>query len=880
MGITVRDLYFVLRARDEASTVFNAVGRDIVRLGANARSAALMAEAGQARQLATSMKANGATKQQIDMVNKHADALEKEAKAINASVLRQERLNAAVRDGSRALAFAGVAMVGVGVGILAALGSTVKAASDYGHEVSLTKTQVDGFKTSLQQLGDIGKSTANHIAAPFKEIQPALYNIFSTTNANVSQATKLLSAFSKEAVAGSVSINDASKGTMTILNGFGMSLDKVNSVLDVEFQLVRKGVGTFADFNGQFGKIIPSANAANQSFETTAAMLAFMTRNGQSAAAAASSGARALDAFANPKTVNNLKGLGVEARDSTGKLKPLADILVLLREKILKLPPKDRLAALLDVFKGSGGTIQAMRFIKEVIDPLNNNSNQLQNFLALLGNMKGASGQFGQAYKTMATTTAAQTQLMKNRFEVLKVTVGQVLTPTFGVLVGIVAKVLEKFNDLPKSTQGIIIKIAAFVGVLSIIVGVVLLVISAVGLLVAGLAGIGIELGPAIAIVVGVIAAIVGIGLALYKAFKQSLPLRDIFGDIVHVFKTVTNQFRAMASGIQKDYQKYLAPAFARLWAVISLEIIPVVKQFFEEMMHKHSKDFIELFNTIKSVAKEGFQYLAAIITGWLIPAIQDLIKWYEKHKTGVDQVISALITFGKWVLKIAGGAFIGFLIFIIGMVIIVIGALIAIIQAVVTIISTMVHWISNAIGALKTFWGWLGSVKSAVSKFGDAVASAIVTALKWVASLPGKFQNAVAHAGTWLYNAGRDAINGLIQGFKDKLGALGSVLGDIGDFIKNHKGPPAKDAVMLVDNGKLIIGGLIKGIDSMMPSLQKQLKGVSLGMNAQFNVNSTPTTKLPPLGKYITNNITVNEANKPTRKLAQDLGSQLAGMM
>ena len=59
--------------------------------------------------------------------------------------------------------------------------------------------------------------------------------------------------------------------------------------------------------------------------------------------------------------------MGINAFDATGKLRPFVDVIGDLSKKILALPKDQQLAALSAVFKGSGGTIQALRFLNQII---------------------------------------------------------------------------------------------------------------------------------------------------------------------------------------------------------------------------------------------------------------------------------------------------------------------------------------------------------------------------------------------------------------------------------------------------------------------------------------------------------------------------------
>src|SRR5690606_32665351 len=134
----------------------------------------------------------------------------------------------------------------------------------------------------------------------------------------VSGAEMILRGFSRGAVAGQVELTDAGRATIAILNAWGLEAEEINRVMDVQFQLVRKGVGDYSEFATTIGNSIPAAVAAGQSVESLSGMLAFMTRQGLSAARASTSAARALELVARPNVQKNLEDYGVTVKDANG----------------------------------------------------------------------------------------------------------------------------------------------------------------------------------------------------------------------------------------------------------------------------------------------------------------------------------------------------------------------------------------------------------------------------------------------------------------------------------------------------------------------------------------------------------------------------------
>ena len=700
MALATRNLYLVLKARDEASRVLRGFGRELTRAGKLAQAENLRQRAAQATLLASQMQLTGATAAEVQGQEQFARSLRTSAAQLERSHRQTVRLANAMHTVGSTLMTVGAGIAAIGAGSLAFLYSSVKVAQEYERQVRLTSTQVDGFSASLEQLSAVGLRAAQDIAVPFEEIQPALYNILSSTNANLQQAEVLLRGFAKTAVAGQVSIEAAAKGTIPILNAFNIPLERVNDILDIQFQLVRKGVGTYDEFSKVFGRVVPSATRAGQSFETVAAMLAYLTRNGLSAANASSSAARALDALSHPTAVKNMEQLGIAVRNAKGEFLPLEVVLRNVRDHLDKLPNADRVAALVDIFKGAGGTIQARRFLEQVLL----RPGELEEFIGFLGDMRNASGQFENAYDSMSQTVAAQTELLRNKWKVLQESVGKFAIPIFLKLIGVFSGILDWFNKLDPATKKWITQIFAVVGVLGIVGGLILAVIGALASIFAAIMTAGAAFFYLIGGVIALIAVLGGLTAAFLTAWHKSENFRNAIGAMHdQLVKLYQEAVLPTAQAIKSAWDKYVAPALARAWELLDKKILPSYSKLSEVIFSKVLPAVKEITGWIKSGLAEAFKFVGWAIDHVFIPALEWVLKYYREHKESVDKVISALVWLGKWAAKLGliltgalGVAVIGPIIAIIlGFVAAIIGVGIAI-SAIVSGITWLVKWIGT----------------------------------------------------------------------------------------------------------------------------------------------------------------------------------------
>ncbi|WEV67971.1 tape measure protein [Bifidobacterium sp. ESL0769] len=117
--------------------------------------------------------------------------------------------------------------------------------------------------------------------------------------------------------------------------------------------------------------------------------------------------------------------------------------------------------------------------------------------------------------------------------------------------------------------------------------------------------------------------------------------------------------------------------------------------------------------------------------------------------------------------------------------------------------------------GAIGGFFAGIGSwLSSPFVAAGNAATAKWDSVKAWFAGIPGAIGGFFSNAGSLLWNAGSSIISGLWDGLKSKWEDVKNWVGGLGDWIKEHKGPPAYDAKLLTGNGELIMGSLYDGLD------------------------------------------------------------------
>lgn len=353
---------------------------------------------------------------------------------------------------------------------LGAAAAGVKLGADFDAGMRLVRTQTqltnrefDSMSSSVINMSvATGKST--------KELSEGLFDIFSSIFVNAKEAKEMLGLFAKAAVAGQTDVRSAARGTIGIMNAFGLSAKDTSRVLDLQFNLVRFGVGTYEDFARAIGKLSPSVVAAGGTIETMTGLLAFTTRGGMNAANSVTSLARAYDLISRPKVVKALhKVLGVDAVDkATGKYKQLDQIVTEMATTggLAKLSAYERKKVLQKIF--GQGEIRANRFFNLAIP-------RFQDLNKVMGEVAGpgAAGALNRGFKEMSRSGRVVLDRLVASGKALLITLGKYLIPVVADIAKKFEGAVKWFRGLDDSTKSLIAKFLVFGGAAALVSGVI-----------------------------------------------------------------------------------------------------------------------------------------------------------------------------------------------------------------------------------------------------------------------------------------------------------------------------------------------------------------------------------------------------------------------
>ena len=105
-----------------------------------------------------------------------------------------------------------------------------------------------------------------------------------------------------------------------------------------------------------------------------------------------------------------------------------------------------------------------------------------------------------------------------------------------------------------------------------------------------------------------------------------------------------------------------------------------------------------------------------------------------------------------------------------------------------------------------------------------------------WFSSIGDMILGAIGDLGSLLWDAGASVIDGFLGGLKGAWGGVAGWFSSITASIPQLKGPPVKDAGLLVENGELVMQGFARGIERGWSSAEGALGSVAGRVQGAFS--------------------------------------------
>lgn len=299
-----------------------------------------------------------------------------------------------------------------------------------------------------------------------------------------------------------------------------------------------------------------------------------------------------------------------------------------------------------------------------------------------------------------------------------------------------------------------------------------------------------------------------------------------------------------------------LVAKLAEVGAVIMSTVTPVINNMaavFQAVLPTIQAAFTTVASTIQGVIDAVFPYIQTVITS-------------------VMNVINAIIT---TVLATVKGDWDGVWAGIGNVITTVWNGIKSNVSAAINAVSGV---ISSVMGSISAYWTGVwnavkGLVSSAWNGITSAVSNGVNNVMNTVRGIGGKIKGAFSGAGSWLLDAGRNIIMGLVNGIKNAIGeavnAAKNAASSVVNAAKSALGIHSPSRVFRDEVGKMIPAGLGKGVEAnmslavnpvqrmvadIMPnSLLNGSAGLPVSSPVLSNVNSGPRVTAP---------ITVNAAD------------------
>ena len=519
------------------------------------------------------------------------------------------------------------------VPIVTAAGVSVGKFAEVDKTMTLTNQTMGNTADEAQLLNKAMEEAASNSVFGMNDAANASLN-FARAGLDATEAANALAPAMNLAAGEGGDLDTVSAGLVGTINGFGDSFENAEHYADVFANACNNSALDVNSLSDSMSIAAPIFNAAGYSVEDAALYMGVMANAGIDANTAATSLKTGMARLVKPakEGAEWMDKLGINVTNADGSMKDSVTIQQELHDAFSTLSDSEQIAAASAIF----------------------GKNQMSNWLALINTAPEDVSSLSSALETEGTTAEMADAMMGGfggSIEKLKSSVDVLMTSLGGLIAQYLTPVIEKvqgavdaFMSLDDETKEHIIKIAgivAAVGPVLIIIGKVVTGIGSIISVASGLIAAISAISAPVLIVIGVITALIAIGVALYKHWDDikegAKQLGEVFskvwGDITKKVteawenvKTKTSE--AMTNIKDKIANSQIAQAASKVWDAMkktATDSFSAIKRAYDEHGGGLKGAVSATMEGIKQYYQAGYNFIDNL-TGGKLTAIHDKV--------------------------------------------------------------------------------------------------------------------------------------------------------------------------------------------------------------------------------------------------------------
>ena len=334
-----------------------------------------------------------------------------------------------------------------------------------------------------------------------------------------------------------------------------------------------------------------------------------------------------------------------------------------------------------------------------------------------------------------------------------------------------------------------------------------------------------------IALVNGVMPSLIPLMSNLAGVVSQVIGVvADVVAAVLPQVSALLLQMMPLITQMVADLLPQLLPIITQIGALIQA-LLPVLIQVVSAVLPLVIPVITQIAEVIAQLAPILTQLVSALLPP-IMETVTALVPVFMQVVSAVMQIVSAVLPLLPPLVQLIGAilpplvslfsAVIGPVITLAGQII---GNLMPVITSLIGVIQGLIDFVTGVFTGNWTM-AWNG-VKSIFSNAVSAIAGLVTGTLKSVfTGIPSMIKGVFAGAGSWLLDAGRKIIQGLIDGIKGMISSVQSALSSLTNLIPSWKGPEERDRVLLRPAGRLIMQGLEEGLADRYAQVRATLTG------------------------------------------------------